>query len=140
MKEMDKEQESKITKGLFLGFVAGGIVGAVVALLYAPKPGKELRKDLRVQKDKLVDKATDFLNATAEAGEDFINEVPGRSREIITAAREKANSILENAEKTLSDAKTKAAVKIDTVKTAGTKVQSAAKAGMDAFRDELKNS
>lgn len=136
---MDKDQESKVTKGLFLGFVAGGIVGAVVALLYAPKPGKDLRKDLLAQKDKLVDKANDFLKATAEAGEETLNEIPGRSREIISAAREKANSILENAEKTLSDAKTKAASRIDTVKTTGTKVQSAAKAGMDAFRDELKN-
>ena len=136
---MDKDQESKLTKGLFFGFVAGGIVGAVAALLFAPKPGRELRKDLRAQKDKLVDKAAEFLNATAEAGEDALNTGQERSRELISAARQRANSILENAERALSDAKTKAAGTIETARTAGSKVQSAAKAGMDAFRDELKN-
>ena len=37
-----------MAKGLMMGFLAGGIVGAVVALLYAPKAGRELRNDIRV--------------------------------------------------------------------------------------------
>ena len=35
------------SKGLLFGFLAGGVIGAVLALLYAPKSGKELRKDIR---------------------------------------------------------------------------------------------
>ena len=34
---------SGLGKGLFVGFIAGGVVGAVLALLYAPKSGSELR-------------------------------------------------------------------------------------------------
>ena len=32
--------------GFFAGLVWGSLVGAAVALLYAPKAGKELREDL----------------------------------------------------------------------------------------------
>ncbi len=37
---MSKEN-SGLAKGLFIGFLVGGIAGAVAALLYAPKSGKE---------------------------------------------------------------------------------------------------
>ncbi|MEK4349837.1 MULTISPECIES: YtxH domain-containing protein [unclassified Paenibacillus] len=36
----------KDTKGLLWGALVGSVVGSVTALLFAPKPGKELRKDI----------------------------------------------------------------------------------------------
>jgi len=36
-----------LTKGLFLGFLAGSVIGAVTALLLAPKSGRELREDIK---------------------------------------------------------------------------------------------
>lgn len=36
----------KDTKGLLWGALVGTVVGSVTALLFAPKPGKELRKDI----------------------------------------------------------------------------------------------
>ncbi len=41
------EENSGMAKGLMIGFVAGAVAGAVVALLYAPKSGKELRRDIK---------------------------------------------------------------------------------------------
>lgn len=137
---MDNEQDSKLTKGLFLGFVAGGIVGAIVALLYAPKPGRELRRDIRDRKDKLVDKAGELLSTSPMTAEDYLNAERDRTRQVITTAKERAQSILDNAERSLADAKTRATGVADTVKASAVKVQSATKAGMDAFRDELKKS
>lgn len=34
------------TKGFLFGAIAGGIIGSVTALLFAPKAGKELRQDI----------------------------------------------------------------------------------------------
>ena len=39
--------------GYLRGVVHGVILGAAAALLYAPKPGRELRQDLNVQLDRV---------------------------------------------------------------------------------------
>ncbi|GGG10584.1 general stress protein [Paenibacillus albidus] len=36
----------KDTKSLLWGLAAGSVIGSITALLFAPKPGKELRKDI----------------------------------------------------------------------------------------------
>ena len=41
-------QDNNLAKGFLIGFLAGGAVGAVVALLTAPKSGKELRADIKM--------------------------------------------------------------------------------------------
>ena len=38
-------------KGFFKGVIVGGILGAVTALLYAPKNGEEMREDLKIKLD-----------------------------------------------------------------------------------------
>ncbi|RUS48674.1 YtxH domain-containing protein [Cohnella sp. AR92] len=38
--------EKKVVKSFLWGALAGAVTGAVTALLFAPKPGKELRKDI----------------------------------------------------------------------------------------------
>ena len=46
----------KDNKSLLWGVLAGSIVGSVTALLFAPKPGKELRKDIAEGTTEAVDK------------------------------------------------------------------------------------
>ncbi|KXK04649.1 MAG: gas vesicle protein [Chlorobi bacterium OLB4] len=42
--------DNKMAKGMMIGFITGGIVGSIIALLYAPKSGRELRADIKVKK------------------------------------------------------------------------------------------
>ncbi len=44
------------------GFLIGGFIGAAVGLLFAPKPGKDVRNNLRDESEELYDKAKDELN------------------------------------------------------------------------------
>ncbi len=44
-------ENNGMVKGLVIGLLAGGAIGAIVALLYAPKSGKELRADIREKAD-----------------------------------------------------------------------------------------
>jgi len=44
---MTEEREVKEVRSILVPFVVGGLVGAGVALLLAPKAGKELRKDIK---------------------------------------------------------------------------------------------
>src|ERR1035437_8699423 len=53
--------ENGYVKGLFIGFLAGGAIGALVALLYAPKSGKELRYDIKNKTDEYYDETEKFI-------------------------------------------------------------------------------
>jgi|GEM_PF-408738 len=46
----------KGNKGFLFGALAGGVLGSIAALLFAPKAGKELRHDISVQAQKVGDK------------------------------------------------------------------------------------
>ena len=115
-----------------IGFLTGGIVGAVIALLYAPKSGKELRKDIKDKADEWKDEAEKYIADAKDKAKEMINEGKQKSERIISDAKTKTDEILKDAEKMFHDAKTK------TVKETGD-LKSAIKAGMDAYR-ESKNS
>ena len=48
MKEgVEKEVIVKHERSILFPFLVGGVVGAVIGLLLAPKSGKEMRKDIK---------------------------------------------------------------------------------------------
>ena len=133
-------EENKMAKGLMFGFLAGGIVGAVVALLYAPKAGKELRNDIRIKKDEFIDDTSEYMKIAKSKASDLINDGKKKSEQIIKDAKEKATSLLDDANSVLSDAKTKATEKFGVAKEKITveseRIKDAFKAGVDAYKDE----
>jgi gas vesicle protein len=69
-------------------FVMGATVGAVVALLFAPKSGRELREDLADATRKGVDRARETgAQISARAGE-YYDAASARAGELATSARE----------------------------------------------------
>ncbi|HMS66374.1 MAG TPA: YtxH domain-containing protein [Ignavibacteria bacterium] len=132
--------ENKTAKGLLLGFVTGSVVGAAIALLYAPKSGKELRNDIKLRKDDLLDDTSEFLQIAKSKAGDLINEGRRKSEELISDARKKAGTLIDDANVILNDAKEKATTTIDSTKeklVSGTdKIKDALKAGVDAYNQE----
>src|SRR5918912_1628765 len=69
-------------------FVIGATVGAVVALLFAPKSGRELREDLADATRKGVDRARETgSQLSARAGE-YYESASARAGELASSARE----------------------------------------------------
>ena len=132
--------ENKTAKGLLLGFVTGGIVGAALALLYAPKSGKELRNDIKIKKDELMDDTTEYLHIAKSKATDLINEGRRKSEELISDAKKKAGTLIDDANSILNDAKEKATTTNEATKdkltTESDKVKDAFKAGLDAYNQE----
>lgn len=56
----------KDTKSLLWGILAGSVVGSVTALLFAPKPGKELRQDIVDGTNGAIDKVQEIAGAAGE--------------------------------------------------------------------------
>ncbi len=129
-------QNDGMLKGLVIGILAGGALGAVLALLYAPKSGRELRADIKEKADDFMEDAEGRLrNAGARAG-DIISDAKRRSDELIADAKRKAGTLLADAEKVLTDARQK----VGPIAEEGAKIKSAVKAGMDAYKDERRRS
>lgn len=96
-----------LAKGLIVGFISGAVVGAVVGLLFAPKPGKELRAEIKEKANDLVDDAQGYIQKARAKAVDLINEGKRRSDDLVSDARKKADSLLGDAEKILTDARSK---------------------------------
>ena len=126
------ERNNGLMKGLAIGLLAGGAIGAVLALLYAPKSGKELRADIKERTDDLLEDAEGYAKAARSKATDIITEAKRRSDQLISRAQEQANTLLQDADKILSGAKQKTGVILEE----GAKLKNAVKAGVDAFKDE----
>ena len=116
-------------KGLLFGFISGALVGGLVALLYAPKPGKELRGELLKKSGELADDLEDYMQDAQSKARDIINEGKDKSSALIVEAKEKADGLLKDAETIMQGAKQK-------VGGEGTKMKTALKAGVDAYKEE----
>ncbi|GBD86714.1 YtxH-like protein [bacterium BMS3Abin03] len=135
-------EESNLGKGVIIGFIAGGALGAALALLYAPKSGKELRQDIKIKTDDYFDEAEKYIAEAKDKAIDLINEGKKKSEKIIKDAKIKSEELLKDAEKVLEEARSKTD---ELVKTGKEKVdkktgqlKSAIKAGVDAYK-ETKN-
>jgi gas vesicle protein len=126
---MSVEEDNGMTKGLLIGLLAGGVLGAVIALLYAPKPGKELRADIKNKAGEIMDDAESYINVAKSKAVDIINDGKKRSENLITEARKRAETLLGDAEKILSDAKERVSIE-------ETKIKGAVRAGTEALRGE----
>lgn len=130
-------------KGFLIGFLAGGALGAVLALLYAPKSGKELRDDIRSKTDEYLTDADRLLSEGKEKASEFINEGKKRAERLVSDAKVRADELLKDAEKVFSDAKTKAGDKlsssVDNLEKESSRIKTAFKSGVDAYK-ESKNS
>jgi gas vesicle protein len=93
--------------GAFLvGFIVGGLTGAVVALLFAPQSGEETRALIKDKSIELRDKASasaEEVIARAEAAaaeartraEELAREVRTRGKEVLDDVRERGKEAVE---------------------------------------------
>jgi gas vesicle protein len=133
-------EENGIGKGLLIGFLTGAAIGSIIALLFAPKSGKELRQDIKNKSQDFIDDAEGYLASAKDKASQLINEGKKKSEKLISDAKEKVDSLLGEAEKILSDAKVKAGHAVESGKAKLDKetdrLKTAIKAGMDTYKAE----
>jgi len=108
---------SKKKNGGLLKFIAGVGLGVGLGMLFAPKKGEELRKDLKVKFDELLNKAKDI--DVKEVAEDFMKRVNNLKEELEDLDKEK---VLAIAKKKGEELKVKATELVELAKEKGTPV------------------
>ncbi|HEV2249228.1 MAG TPA: YtxH domain-containing protein [Candidatus Limnocylindria bacterium] len=71
-----------------MGFVFGLLLGAIGALLYAPKPGDNTREELQLRADELKKRADDLQRIAQKIADD----VSVKGREILEDAKKQWDS------------------------------------------------
>ena len=71
-----------------MGFVFGLMLGAIAALLYAPKPGDNTREELQLRADELKKRADDLQRIAQKIADD----VSVKGRELIDDAKRQWDS------------------------------------------------
>lgn len=80
-------------KGLIAGglIVAGGLIGAALGILFAPKSGKETRREIRHSAEELLEKAKDqYEDATKK-----IEKLADRQKDLLIEKKDSLKKTLE---------------------------------------------
>ena len=107
----------------------GGGIGAVIALLFAPKSGQELRGDIadatrkgidksREAAQQLGDRAGEYYEATRDRASEFYSQASERASDLYTHAAERVGEVAQTARETASRKTSTVAAAIDAGKKA----------------------
>ena len=93
--EYDRDNTSVSTKLTYL--LVGGGIGAVIALLFAPKSGVELRGDIADVTRKGIEKGRETATQLQEKAGEYYEVSREKANEIYQTGREKAGEFTEKA-------------------------------------------
>ncbi|MNC24019.1 YtxH-like protein [compost metagenome] len=78
----------KDSKSLLWGILAGSVVGTVTALLLAPKPGKELRKDIVDGTNGAIDKVQEIAVQAGDKGSELYGKAKDAVESVVSEVKE----------------------------------------------------
>ena len=111
------------------GLVIGGLIGAAIGILFAPKSGKETRQDIADKADELLskakeeyEKAVEKSKATYDAAVTRLSTAEGSVREKVKAIEKNIGEFAQQSAETLADNTSRLKKALD--------------AGVEAYREE----
>lgn len=111
----------------------GGGIGAIIALLFAPKSGEELRGDLAEATRKGIDKSREAAQQLGDRAGEYYESTRERAGEFYTQAASKASDIYSQASEKVSEV---AQTARDTASRQTSTVAAAIDAGKKAYQEE----
>ncbi len=97
----EREDSSVSTKLTYL--LIGGGIGAVLALLFAPKSGVELREDIADVTRKGIDKTKETAALVGERAGDYYEVAKDRAGEYYEVAKDRAGEYIETGREKVSE-------------------------------------
>jgi gas vesicle protein len=91
--EHDVQHAARSGKSVVTGLLIGGLIGAVTALLMAPRSGEETRAELR-------NKAMDYRDRTKEVVNETVSQAKSKAGEVKDGVLEKAEDLKRRGKQT----------------------------------------
>jgi gas vesicle protein len=91
----------------FWAFVVGAAAGAIVGILYAPDKGENTRSKLYFQLNKYRDQLKQLINDIVEGKEVIETSAKSEGKKVVQDAKIKAEKLLEDVEKMMTQIKAK---------------------------------
>jgi gas vesicle protein len=119
------DRSGDFIKGLFIG----GLIGAVLGILYAPKSGKETREDIARKTEELMARAREEYELALEKSKKAYEAAVKRLKEAEIAAKEKVVEMESKVEELAERGK-------ETILDGKGRLKRAIDAGVEAFKEE----
>ena len=132
--EYEREEASATTKLTYL--LVGGGIGAILALLFAPKSGQELRGDIADVTRKGIEKSKETAALVGEKAGDYYEVSRDKATEFYQTAQEKAGELKDKAGELIDKAGDLTGKAKDAVSSNKNPFSAAIEAGKDAYQDE----
>ncbi|MBI3947112.1 MAG: YtxH domain-containing protein [Armatimonadetes bacterium] len=94
------------SKDFALGLIIGGLIGAAVALLYAPMAGVDARR-------RVGEKAGEFADDARGKATEVAGSVRGRAGEVVGTVRERAKETVDQARSGIEDLRGRFSASVD---------------------------
>jgi len=135
--------QNNSVKGFLIGFLAGGTIGAIVALLTAPKSGKALRGDIKQKSGEYLDEADKYFTEKKNQAGKIFKEGKRKFTMIVNDVKSKPEEILKDAEQVYKDAKIKTKDVLQSgkekIELEAGRIKSSVEAGIEAYKKEANN-
>ena len=115
--------------GFFKGFLFGGLLGAIAALLFAPKSGREMREDISRRSLELKDDVELKLEHAVKRAEEILAESRQKLENFRNEARAEFKNLEESAASKYREGK-------DALRDEKGRIKEAVHAGVAAYKDE----
>jgi gas vesicle protein len=111
------------------GLIVGGMLGATMGILYAPKSGKETREDIGRKADEWLVKAKEEYEYALEKSKRIYDATVKKIKDYDEAAKEKMSQMEEGAEGILQQG-------IESAQEGKGRLKKAIEAGVEAYKQE----
>jgi gas vesicle protein len=99
--------------GSFLvGFIVGGLTGAVVALLFAPQSGEQTRTLIKEKSIELYDMAENSVEDVYKQAQETANESVVQAQKLLNEAKDRAAKLQQQGQVVLEEQKAKVVEKV----------------------------
>jgi len=86
-----------------LGFIVGGVIGAIVALLYAPQSGKETQEYIRAKGIELKEKAIESTSSMGKSFDEAMGDIRKKADDFSQKAQEDSDVGAEATDESVED-------------------------------------
>ena len=101
----DDQEDSSSLKNVGVALLVGGAVGALVALLFAPKSGRETREELRKAYDRSRSRVKEAQDEAADRIGHLIDEIQQKTDELLAGGKALAEERRKDLQEAIAIAK-----------------------------------